>query len=65
LTLVERWRVEIGLAAERDNGRQDRKRANVAMGIRLMQDITFDATPAAEDFGWNSQGFHPVFDQLT
>jgi hypothetical protein len=35
------------------------------MGIRLMQDITFDATPAAEDFGWNSQGFHPVFDQLT
>lgn len=36
--------------------------ANVAMGIRMMKDMTFDATPAVEDFGWNPRGFHPVFD---
>lgn len=35
--------------------------ANVAMGIRMMKDMTFDATPAITDFGWNPRGFHPVF----
>jgi nucleoside-diphosphate-sugar epimerase len=37
-------------------------RANVAMGIRMMQDMTFDATPAVEDFGWKPRAFHPEFD---
>ena len=36
--------------------------ANVAMGIRMMKDMTFDATPAVQDFGWKPRGFHPVFD---
>ena len=27
--------------------------ANVAMGIRMMKDMTFDSTPAVRDFGWN------------
>jgi hypothetical protein len=37
--------------------------ANVAMGLRVMKDMTFDATPAIRDFGWNPRPFHPVFDQ--
>ena len=36
--------------------------ANVAMGLRMMKDMTFDATPAIEDFGWNPRSFRPVFD---
>ena len=36
--------------------------ANVAMGLRMTKDMTFDATPAIEDFGWNPRSFHPVFD---
>ena len=36
--------------------------ANVAMGIRMMKDMTFDATPAVNDFGWTPRAFHPVFD---
>ncbi|KYG98574.1 NAD-dependent epimerase/dehydratase family protein [Bradyrhizobium sp. DOA1] len=36
--------------------------ANVAMGLRMMKDMTFDATPAAEDFGWKPRSFRPVFD---
>jgi uncharacterized protein YbjT (DUF2867 family) len=35
--------------------------ANVAMGIRMMKDMVFDATPAITDFGWNPRGFRPVF----
>jgi nucleoside-diphosphate-sugar epimerase len=35
--------------------------ANVAMGIRMMKDMVFDATPAITDFGWNPRGFHPIF----
>jgi hypothetical protein len=27
--------------------------ANVAMGIHMMKDMTFDSAPAARDFGWN------------
>ena len=36
--------------------------ANVAMGLRMMKDMTFDAAPAIEDFGWKPRSFHPVFD---
>ncbi len=36
--------------------------ANVAMGIRMMKDMTFDPTPAIRDFGWNPRNFNPVFD---
>jgi len=36
--------------------------ANVAMGIRMMKDMTFDPTPAIRDFGWNPRAFHPVFE---
>ena len=36
--------------------------ANVAMGIRMMKDMAFDSTPAAQDFGWKPRMFHPVFD---
>jgi hypothetical protein len=32
------------------------------MGTRMMKDMTFDATPAVRDFGWNPRAFHPVFD---
>jgi nucleoside-diphosphate-sugar epimerase len=35
--------------------------ANVAMGIRMMKDMTFDPNPAIQDFGWNPRSFHPVF----
>jgi len=37
--------------------------ANVAMGIRMMKDMTFDATPAITDFGWKPRDFRPVFEQ--
>ena len=36
--------------------------ANVAMGTRMMKDMTFDSTPAVRDFGWNPRAFNPVFD---
>ncbi|MFZ2159962.1 MAG: epimerase [Bradyrhizobium sp.] len=36
--------------------------ANVAMGIRMMKDMTFDSTPAVRDFGWNPRPFNLVFD---
>jgi nucleoside-diphosphate-sugar epimerase len=39
--------------------------ANVAMGIRMMKDMTFDAGPAIRDFGWEPRGFNPVFDKIS
>jgi nucleoside-diphosphate-sugar epimerase len=36
--------------------------ANVAMGIRMMKDMTFDSTPAIREFGWNPRNFNPTFD---
>lgn len=36
--------------------------ANVAMGIRMMKDMTFDSAPAVRDFGWNPRAFNPSFD---
>ena len=50
------WRAGFGLAKPLFPS------ANVAMGIRMMKDMTFDSTPAVKDFGWNPRGFHPVFD---
>jgi hypothetical protein len=37
--------------------------ANVAMGVRMMKDMSFDAAPAVRDFGWNPRAFNPVFDE--
>jgi nucleoside-diphosphate-sugar epimerase len=37
--------------------------ANVAMGIRMMKDMTFDSAPAARDFGWKPRAFNPIFDE--
>jgi nucleoside-diphosphate-sugar epimerase len=50
------WRLGFALAKPLFPG------ANVAMGIRMTKDMTFDATPAIRDFGWNPRAFHPVFD---
>jgi len=36
--------------------------ANVAMGIRMTKDMTFDSTPATQDFGWHPRDFKPRFD---
>jgi nucleoside-diphosphate-sugar epimerase len=36
--------------------------ANVAMGIRMMKDMTFDSSPAVQDIGWKPRAFNPVFD---
>jgi nucleoside-diphosphate-sugar epimerase len=36
--------------------------ANVAMGTRMMKDMTFDATPAVRDLGWNPRLFNPKFE---
>jgi nucleoside-diphosphate-sugar epimerase len=35
--------------------------ANVAMGNRMAKDMTFDPTPAMQDFGWNPREFRPKF----
>lgn len=35
--------------------------ANVAMGIRMMKDMTFDASPAVKDIGWRPRAFKPTF----
>jgi len=37
--------------------------ANVAMGIRMMKDMTFDSGPAVRDIGWNPRTFNPVFEE--
>lgn len=35
--------------------------ANVAMGIRMMKDMTFDSTPAQQDLAWQPRAFRPEF----
>ena len=50
------WRAGFALAKPLFPG------ANVAMGIRMMKDMTFDSAPAVRDFGWNPRAFNPVFD---
>jgi nucleoside-diphosphate-sugar epimerase len=35
--------------------------ANVAMGTRMMKDMTFDSTPAVQDFSWHPRAFKPSF----
>lgn len=37
--------------------------ANVAMGIRMTKDMTFDSAPAVNDLGWKPRGFKPNFDR--
>lgn len=37
--------------------------ANVAMGIRMTKDMTFDSSPAIADFGWKPRLFQPVFSE--
>jgi len=37
--------------------------ANVAMGIRMMKDMTFDSTPARHDLGWQPRSFNPEFEK--
>ncbi|KWV59544.1 epimerase [Bradyrhizobium macuxiense] len=39
--------------------------ANVAMGIRMMKDMTFDCRPAVQDLGWQPRDFHPAFDSVS
>jgi len=36
--------------------------ANVAMGIRMMKDMTFDASPAIKDLSWKPRNFRPKFE---
>lgn len=50
------WRAAFALAKPLFPG------ANVAMGVRMMKDMTFDSTPAVQDFGWKPRAFHPLFD---
>jgi nucleoside-diphosphate-sugar epimerase len=50
------WRAGFALAKPLFPG------SNVAMGLRMMKDMTFDSTPAIRDFGWNPRAFKPVFD---
>lgn len=33
--------------------------SNVAMGLRMMKDMSFDAGPARRDFGWSPRAFKP------
>ena len=35
--------------------------ATGAMGSRMSEDLTFDASPARQDFGWAPRLFHPIF----
>ena len=50
------WRAGFALAKPLFPG------SNVAMGLRMMKDMTFNSTPAIRDFGWNPRAFKPVFD---
>jgi nucleoside-diphosphate-sugar epimerase len=38
--------------------------ANVAMGIRMMKDMTFDSAPARKDLNWNPRNFRPMFGNI-
>ena len=49
------WRAAFALAKPLFPG------ANVAMGVRMMKDMTFDASSAVQDFGWKPRMFHPQF----
>jgi nucleoside-diphosphate-sugar epimerase len=49
------WRTSFTLARPLFPG------ANVAMGVRMMKDMTFDSAPAVRDFGWSPRDFRPSF----
>jgi nucleoside-diphosphate-sugar epimerase len=55
LVPVPLWRLMFAVAKPLFPG------SNVAMGLRMTKNMTFDAAPAAADFGWNPRAFHPVF----
>ncbi len=50
------WRAGLALARPLLPG------ATAAMGARMSEDLTFDAAPAARDFGYAPRAFEPVFD---
>jgi nucleoside-diphosphate-sugar epimerase len=56
---VPLWRLMFALAKPLFPG------SNVAMGLRMTKNMTFDATPAATDFGWKPRAFHPAYGQAT
>lgn len=49
------WRLGLVLAGPLLPG------ATTAMGSRMAEDLTFDASPAERDFQWRPRGFHPRF----
>jgi nucleoside-diphosphate-sugar epimerase len=49
------WRLGLTLASPVLKG------ATSAMGSRMAQDLTFDASPAETDFGWAPRRFEPTF----
>jgi nucleoside-diphosphate-sugar epimerase len=49
------WRLGLALAAPLLPG------ATAAMGARMSEDLTFDAAPAARDFGYAPRPFRPAF----
>jgi nucleoside-diphosphate-sugar epimerase len=51
------WRLGLTLASPVLKG------ATSAMGSRMAQDLTFDAGPAAADFGWAPRRFEPTFER--
>jgi nucleoside-diphosphate-sugar epimerase len=53
------WSLGLSLAAPLLPG------ATAAMGTRMAEDLTFDAAPAARDFGWSPRPFRPDFGGVT
>jgi nucleoside-diphosphate-sugar epimerase len=52
------WRLAFALARPLLPG------ATAQMGARMSEDLTFDGSAAAADFGWKSRAFHPDFRPL-
>ena len=53
------WRLAFGLARPLLPG------ATAQMGARMSEDLAFDGSPAAADFGWNPRSFRPDFRMLS
>jgi hypothetical protein len=52
------WRLAFALARPLLPG------ATAQMGTRMSEDLAFDGSPAAADFGWNPRPFRPDFKGL-